>query len=89
MPVTINGNKIRVSTAEGKAARDDRRDAKAGAALDGLTYPQAEAWIETNVTSLATAKTALKQLTKLVFMLQADQTRLKARVNRLSRKETP
>lgn len=34
------------------------------------TATQAEAWIETNVTNLATAKTALKHLARLIVLLR-------------------
>lgn len=81
MPVTINGNQVRVSTPEGAATRADRQAARGGI-FDKITYAEADAWIETNVTSLATAKTALKQLLKLCYINHAEIVRLKARINR-------
>lgn len=85
MSVTVNGNKVKISTPEGEAARADTL-AASGGVFDTFTYQQVDQWIETNVTSLATAKTALKQLAKLVFINHAEIVRLKARINR---KETP
>lgn len=81
MSVTVNGNKVHISTAEGAAARADKQ-AAAGGALEGITYPQAEQWLETNVTSLATAKTALKHIVRMLFIQQAEINRLKTRMNR-------
>jgi hypothetical protein len=81
MPVTVNGNTVRVSTAEGAAARADKR-AASGGIFENATYTQADAWIEANVTSLATAKTALKQLLKLCYINNIEIRRLKARMDR-------
>jgi hypothetical protein len=65
-------SKITLTTPEG----DRFRQVKAAAAnnpLDGLTLAQALQYIEDNVTNFASAKTALKHLTKLVFVLYAQQ----------------
>jgi len=37
--------------------------------LDGITFDQAVAYIETNVTDLASAKTVLKKLAKAILIL--------------------
>ena len=38
--------------------------------LANLTFDQAESWIETNVTNIASAKTALKHLARLLIALK-------------------
>lgn len=46
--------------------------------LAGLTVTQALAWIDNNVTDLATARTALKQMAKVLFILDRRVDRLEA-----------
>ncbi len=72
MPVTI-------STPKGDAVRAAQTQAGANP-LNGLTVTQALAWIDSNVTDLASARTALKQIVKVVFIQERRIDRLEAAV---------
>jgi len=72
--VKTNGNKVAISSDAG----ENLRQAKAAATsnpLDGLNLTQALAYLDANVTDVATARTALKNIVKLVFVLQASHER--------------
>lgn len=71
--INRNGDRIRVSTPAGAALRDGKADSSTP--LDALTVKQALNWLDTNVTDLASARTALKHLTRLIFTLRAERDR--------------
>ena len=74
--VTINGNRISVTTTEGDALRQSQQTAQtAGNPLDNLTLAQALTWIDGNVNDVTSARSALKHLAKLVFVLRAEAQR--------------
>lgn len=59
---------------------DEQREGIAGikeSILAGKTPAQIENWINTNVTDLASAKTALKYLAKAIYYLAKNQGLLK------------
>ena len=72
--INVNGNSVTASTPEGDAFRQTQA-AAANNPLDALTLAQALAWIDGNVTDLQSARTALKHLTKLIFLQRADIAR--------------
>jgi hypothetical protein len=74
--VAVNGKQVTVSTHEGTALRQ-AQIAAAGNPLDGLTLPQALTWIDSNVSDLASARTTLKHLVKLIFVIKAEANRSK------------
>ncbi len=76
--LTVSGNKVTITTSEGDTLRQSLQ-AGASNPLDPLTLAQALTWIDSNATDLNSARIALKQLTKLVFILRADLQREKAR----------
>jgi hypothetical protein len=55
------------TTPEGQAQRQAQADAGTNP-FDALTLVQALAWIDANVTDLASARTALKQAAKMIFI---------------------
>lgn len=69
--VTVVNGKVIVKTPEGDRLRQDQGSA-VNNPLDTLTLAQALTWIDNNVADLASARTALKQLAKLVFVLRAE-----------------
>lgn len=71
----VNGNKVSIDTAEAIALRNAASQ-KGTTPLDGMTVAQADAWITANVTDLATNKTALRLIVKLLFWLAARITAL-------------
>jgi len=74
--VSINGNRVTITTAEGDTLRQSKQTAQtAGNPLDRLTLAQALSWIDGNVNDLTSARTALKHLAKLVFVLRAEAQR--------------
>jgi hypothetical protein len=76
--VTVSGNQVSVTTSEGDALRQSQQ-AGTSNPLDTLTLAQALTWIDANVTDLNSARLALKQLAKLLFILRADVQREKSR----------
>ena len=75
--VTVSGQLVTVSTPQGNALRQAKTDAGTNP-LDNLTLPQATAWIDANVTDLPSARTALKNLVKLILILRNDLDRTKS-----------
>ena len=69
--VTVNGAKVSITTPAGDTLRQTQ--AAAATPLDDLTLPQALTWIDANVNNLADARTALKHLARLVFVLKAKR----------------
>lgn len=61
---------IQVQTSEGQAARQSKTDAGTNP-IANLTLAQALNYLSTNVTDLASAKTYLGHLTKVVFVMAA------------------
>jgi hypothetical protein len=72
--VTRTGNQVSVTSTEGDAFRQTQTAANNNP-LNGLTLAQALTYIDNNVTDLASARTALKHLTRLVFLLRAEYER--------------
>jgi hypothetical protein len=72
--VTINGNRATITTSEGDALRQSQQ-AAASNPIDGLTLAEALAWIDTNVVDLPSARAALKQLAKILFVVRAQAQR--------------
>lgn len=70
MPVTF-------TNASGDALRTAKTQAGTNP-LDGLTLAQIDAWIVANVTDLASAKTALRQMAKLVAIHERRLDRIEA-----------
>lgn len=70
---------IQITSTQGDAVRTAQTQAGANP-LDGLTVTQALAWIDANVTDLATAKTALKQMVKVIFIQERRIDRIEAAV---------
>lgn len=68
---------IQITTNKGNAVRTAQTQAGANP-LDNLTVTQALAWIDANVTDLASARTALKQMVKVVFIQERRIARLEA-----------
>ncbi len=74
--VSVNGNRVAITTSEGDALRQSQQTAQTtGNPLDNLTLAQALTWIDSNVTDLNSARTALKHLATLVFVLRAEAQR--------------
>ncbi len=71
MTVTINGKQITITTPEGDALRQAQQ-AAAGNPIDNLTLPDALSWIDANVVDLPSARAALKQMAKILFVLRAE-----------------
>jgi hypothetical protein len=72
--IAVNGQRVAVTTNEGDALRQ----AKAAAGnnpLDGLTLKQALDHIDAEVKDLASARTALKNLARLIFVMRAESER--------------
>lgn len=65
------------STPKGDALRTAKTQAGTNP-LDGLTVTQALTWIDSNVTDLPSARTALKQMVKTLFILDRRVDRLEA-----------
>lgn len=70
MPVTF-------STAKGDALRTAKTQAGANP-IDGLTVQQALTYLQNNVTDLASAKTYMRELTKVVFIQERRLDRIEA-----------
>lgn len=66
--------KVQISTDVGDVKRS-----KTSNAVQGKTPDELDAWLD-SVTSLPTAKTALKELAKAVYLLNSDVKRLKSRI---------
>lgn len=75
MPITMSGNKVRVATPEGDAARASKPNV-----LNGKTLDQRVQYIQDNVTTLAAAKLVLVELVKHVTYLEAEVARNQARI---------
>jgi hypothetical protein len=69
--VSVNGNKVKVSTGDAaKLAADQVTATNAGAnPIAGITLQQALNYLDNNVTTAAAAIVYLKHLTKFVFLL--------------------
>lgn len=68
--------RITIETEEGKKLRADQVTiAAAGEALSRLTLAEALTWVETNVTDLASARNALKEIVKALFVLRGKVRR--------------
>jgi hypothetical protein len=76
--VTVSGNQVSITTSEGDALRQSQQTG-ASNPLETLSLAQALTWIDANVTDLNSARLALKQLAKLLFVLRADLQREKSR----------
>jgi hypothetical protein len=72
--VTINGNRVTISSADGDALRHSQRAATENP-LYGATLTEALAWIDNAVVDLAGARIALKQLAGMLFVLRAQAQR--------------
>jgi hypothetical protein len=68
--VVVNGQVV-VKTPEGDRLRQDQA-AAVNNPLESLTLAQALTWVDANVNDLASARTALKHLARLVFILRAQ-----------------
>ncbi len=66
--------KVTITTPAGDALRADQA-AAASNPFDGITLAQALTWVDNNVTDLASAKVALKQIVKALFMLKREVER--------------
>jgi hypothetical protein len=66
--------KVTITTTQGDKLRADQA-AAASNPLNNLTLAQALTWIDSNLTDLASAKVALKQIVKALFMLQREVER--------------
>ncbi len=67
-------NKVTITTPQGDALRTDQAAAGSNP-LDKITLAQALTWVDANVTDLASAKVALKQIVKALFMLKREVER--------------
>src|SRR2546423_690269 len=76
LTVTRNGDVISVTSAKGETLRQTQIAARNNP-LDGLTLDQALTYIDANVVDLASARTALKHLARIVFVIQAEREREK------------
>jgi hypothetical protein len=65
--VTVEKSKVVIKTPQGDQLRQDKL-AAANNPLDGLTLTQALTWVDANVSDLASARSALKQIVKLIFV---------------------
>jgi hypothetical protein len=72
--VTTNGNRVTITTTEGDALRQTQQAAVSNP-IDSLTLADALAWIDANVVDLPSARAALKQLAKTMFVLRAQVQR--------------
>ncbi len=88
MPVTVNGKRVQITSINGDSKRLDAAAATSNP-LDNIPLDQALTWLENNVTSLATAKVALKQMAKQIIMNRRDLQILQDRVKRLEQKGIP
>lgn len=70
---------IQLSTNTGDAVRAAQTQAGANP-LDNLTVTQALAWIDANVTDLASARTGMKHMVKYLFIQKRRIDRLEAAV---------
>lgn len=70
---------IQITTNTGNAIRTAQSQAGANP-LDGLTVTQALAWIDANVTDLASARTGMKHMVKYLFIQKRRIDRLEAAV---------
>lgn len=78
---TVNGNSVSVKSAEQEAIR-----ATGIAALSSLTPAQVMTWFDNNVTDIASARTAFKQLARITLRLDRDMTEVKAAIRLLQNK---
>jgi hypothetical protein len=68
--------RITIETEAGKKLRADQVTATTvGEPLKRLTLAEALTWVETNVTDLASARNALKEIAKVLFLLQGEVRR--------------
>lgn len=67
--------KVKISTDAGAARR-----AKAANVVQDKTFDQLDAWIDANLTGLASVKPVVKELVKAVYTLNTDVLRLKQEI---------
>lgn len=80
--VSNNNGNVTVTTTQGDAQRLATTQAGANP-LNGITLAQALTWIDNNVNDLATARTAMKHMTKHIFTQNERIGRLETQVGRL------
>lgn len=73
---------LQVSTPEGQAVRTASTQT-GSTPLDGMTVSQVDAWINANVTDLASAKTALRIIGKLLFLIFAQLRQIQAELKQI------
>ncbi len=72
--VTINGNRVTITTSDGDTLRQSQQAAAANP-IETMTLADALAWIDANVVDLPSARAALKHLAKTLFVLRAQVQR--------------
>lgn len=72
---------IQITTTSGDAVRAAQTQAGANP-LENLTVTQALAWIDANVTDLASARTGMKHIVKYLFIQKRRIDRLEAALQR-------